>query len=57
MNNSKNKVFRSFLVILVHVKKIVLFETTIRGRNEVQKNKWTPHHLREFDGESEKNLY
>ena len=31
------------------------FDTTFRGRYEVQKNKWTPHCQTEFDGESEKN--
>ncbi len=31
------------------------FDTTFRGRNEVQKNKWTPYYKTEFDGESEKN--
>ena len=31
------------------------FDTTFRGRYEVQKNKWTPHYQTEFDGESEKN--
>jgi hypothetical protein len=30
------------------------FDTTFRGRNEVQKNKWTPYCQTEFDGESEK---
>jgi hypothetical protein len=30
------------------------FDTSFRGRNEVQKNKWTPHYQTEFDGESEK---
>jgi len=30
-------------------------DTTFRGRNKVQKNKWTPHYQTEFDGESEKN--
>jgi len=33
----------------------VNFDTSFRGRNEVQKNKWTPHYQTEFDGESEKN--
>jgi hypothetical protein len=28
---------------------------TPRGRNEVQKNKWTPHYQTVLDGESEKN--
>ena len=45
-------------MILVHVKKtyyVKNFDTTFRGRNEVQKNKWTPHYQTEFDGESEKN--
>ena len=45
-------------MILVHVKKkriICNFDTTFRGRNEVQKNKWTPHYQRDFDGESELN--
>ena len=30
------------------------FDTTFRGRNETQKNKWTPYCQTEFDGESEK---
>ncbi len=30
------------------------FDTTFRGRNEVQKNKWTPHYQTEYDGESKK---
>jgi hypothetical protein len=34
---------------------ICKFDTTLRGRNEVQKNKLTPHYQTEFDGESEKN--
>jgi hypothetical protein len=57
----KNKVFRSFLVILVHEQKkkrlLCNFDptTTPRARNEVQKNKQTPHYQTEFDGESEKN--
>ncbi len=52
----KNKVFRSFLVMLVHEKKGIICnsDTTFRGRKEVQKNKWTPHYQTEFDGESEK---
>ena len=31
------------------------FDTTFRGRNEVQKNKWTPYYQTEFDGKSGKN--
>ena len=31
------------------------FDTTFRGRNEVQKNKWTPQYKTRFEGESEKN--
>ena len=46
-------------MILVHVIKNVLHSTlnpsTPRGRNEVQKNKWTPHYQAELYGESEKN--
>ena len=47
----------SFLVILEYEKKRIIcnFDSTFRGRNEVQKNKWTPHYQTEFDGESEKN--
>ena len=30
------------------------FDATFMGRNEVQKNKWTPHYQTEFDEESEK---
>ena len=45
-------------MILGHEKKNVLYATltpTLRGRYEVQKNKWTPQCQTEFDGESEKN--
>jgi hypothetical protein len=31
------------------------FDPNPRGRNEVQKNKWTPHYQTELNGESEKN--
>ena len=31
------------------------FDPPFWGRNEVQKNNWTPHCQTEFDGESEKN--
>ncbi len=27
------------------------FDTTFKGRNEIQKNKWTPHCLAELNGE------
>jgi hypothetical protein len=30
------------------------FVPTPQGRNEVQKNKWSPHYQTELDGESEK---
>jgi hypothetical protein len=30
------------------------FDTTYKGRHEVQKNKWKPHYQTEFDEESEK---
>ncbi len=33
------------------------FDTAFRGRNEVQKNKRTPHYQTEFDEESEKNTH
>ena len=33
------------------------FDTTFRGRNEVQKNKWRPHYQTEFDGEPEKKTF
>jgi hypothetical protein len=31
------------------------FDPTPKGRNQIQKNKWTPHYQTKFDGESEKN--
>jgi hypothetical protein len=33
---------------------IITFDPNLRGRNEVQKNFWTPYCLTEFHGESEK---
>ena len=44
-------------MILVHAKKRLVqnFDTTFGGRNEVQKNKWTPQYQTGFEGESEKN--
>jgi hypothetical protein len=41
----------SFLMILV----LCNFDSTPRGRKEVQKNKWTPHYQNELNEESENN--
>jgi hypothetical protein len=54
MNYSQNKVFRSVLVKSA-ISSIITFDPNPRGRNEVQKNYWTPYCLTEFHMESEKN--
>ena len=51
--------FRSFLVMLVHEKKKVLYAnlTPLLGvEKRSNNNKWTPHYQTEFDGESEKKI-
>jgi len=51
--------FRSFLVMLVHEKKKVLYATLtplLGVEKRSNNNKWTPHYQTEFDGESEKKI-
>jgi hypothetical protein len=53
MNNSQNKVFRPVLVKSAK-SSTINFDPNSGGRNEVQKNYWTPYCQTEFHGESEK---
>ncbi len=43
----------SFQVGFSKIGQIINFDTTLMGRNDVKKNKWTPYFLTEFHGESE----